>query len=231
MLNCQACPASKSCFFGALDPAARTDIEQHVVVNRYSRGEVIFHEGVEPHGVYILCAGRSKVYRMDEGGHQLAVRLAGTGDLLGYRSLMAGSPYSASGEVIEDATVAFLDRPFFYSVLQKHPMLVTRLIRQMARQLGEAEGLALRMAYQGSQQRVASLLANGIHGNAPTQKDGPYPFPLLRRQDLAELAGLALETTIRVLRGFEEDGLIRIKGREITVLQPAKLSDLAHAVH
>ena len=49
----------------------------------------------------------------------------------------------------------------------------------------------------------------------------------LTREDLANIIGTATETTIRILREFKEDGLIKIKGRIISILDPEKLIAIA----
>lgn len=232
MTSCTACLFKRDCFFSELTGSERVDLEKHLVPNRYKKNQVVLYEGIEPHGIYLLCEGKTKVYKTDESGHQLTVRIGIPGDLVGYRSLLLGLPYTASVEAIEQSLVAFLDRNFFFSLLEDNRPLTLKLTRKLAEQLGRAEETALKMAYHGSYRRVADLLKASSQ-TVPSKNDhrAPIVLPPLRRQDLAEMAGLALETTIRVLKDMEQNGIIRLKGRVITILNPQKLDELAHPVH
>ncbi|MBI2890824.1 MAG: Crp/Fnr family transcriptional regulator [Nitrospirae bacterium] len=219
------------CFFVDLAGSERDQFEERRVFNRYKKNQVVVYEGVEPHGVYLLCEGRTTVFKTDEQGHQLTVRLGHPGELIGYRSLLLSKPYSASVASIETSVVAFLDRGSFFDILDRSRPTTSRLIRNLALQLGQAEDKALKMAYHSSTRRIAELL-DGVKPQEKTNHtDGPILLPPLRRQDLADMAGLALETTIRVLKSMEQEGVIRMKGRLITILDTRRLTELAQPLH
>lgn len=228
MSTCPECHFIKDCFFSELSRTDRDQFEKHLVPNRYKKNQVVIYEGIEPHGVYLLCEGRTKVYKTDESGRQLTVRTGRPGDLVGYRSILLTKPYSASVEAVEPSRIAFLDRQYFFDLLEKNRELSLKLTRMLAEQLGTAEATALRMAYHSSFRRVADLLKTSVPGNGqkPNGK-APVTLPPVRRQDLAEMAGLALETTIRVLKEMEEQGIIKLDGRQITILNSQKLERLA----
>ncbi|MBI2060336.1 MAG: Crp/Fnr family transcriptional regulator [Nitrospirae bacterium] len=224
--GCGECLVNSHCYFSGVDPSERATIEERLIANRYKKNQVIAHEGVRPHGVFLLCSGQAKVCKTDESGHQLAVRLGRAGTLVGYRSLLLDEPFSATVEATELSVVTFLDREYFFDLLKRQPTLMMRLIRQLAEQVGQAEEIALTMAYHGSYRRVAEILAVAVRGHTPRLDNLPVPLPPIRRQDLAQRAGLALETTIRILKDMEDRGFIRLKGRQITVLNPRKIDEL-----
>ncbi|MBI2061246.1 MAG: Crp/Fnr family transcriptional regulator [Nitrospirae bacterium] len=232
MANCEGCRIQDDCFFSGAEGPARESISRRLVTNRYKKNQVILYEGIEPHGIYLLCEGRAKVFKCDESGHQLTVRIEEPGALLGYRSLILGQTYAASVGVIEPSRVAFLDEQSFFALIRQSSALTLKLIHKMAERLGEAEDKALKMAFHGAYRRVAEIL-NSAKPSQPGKPNGhaPVMLPMLRRQDLADLAGLALETTIRVLKDMESKGLIRLKGKAIMILESAKLEQTAQPVH
>src|SRR6185503_251830 len=146
-----------------------------------------------PHGLFIVCRGRVKVYKSDHRGHQLTMRIAGPGDLLGYRALIARQAYTATAEALEEATLSYVDETAFRSLLDKHNLLALKLMAHLAEDVRQAEDKARDMAMKSSHERLAELLL--VLNAASANKDRPggainVPYT---RLDLAELTGLAQE--------------------------------------
>lgn len=76
---------------------------------------------------------------MDPEGDQQIVRLAGPGDLMGYRSLLAAEAYSATAETLEEAQICFIDKKTFFHVLETHPSRAFHVLSALAHDLGRAE--------------------------------------------------------------------------------------------
>lgn len=229
MTTCEACPATKECFFSSTDQKVQSTLGRHLVRNKYKKGQVLIYDGMKPHGVFVICEGRTKAFKADESGHQLVLRFDGPGSLVGSRALVSGVPYMKTIEVAEDSLIGFLDRDIFLTLIRMDQELALRLMRGLARQLGDAEDKALKMAFHGAHRRIAELLQVSRPGVVVRQNGTGRIVSLPRRQDLAEMAGLALETTIRTLKRMEANQVIRMKGRQITILDPQKLEALAAA--
>lgn len=228
-MNCTTCEKRARCFFSDIHGTATPEVDRVLVKNKYKKGQVIVYEGMAPQGLYVLCEGEVKVYKSDEAGHQLALRLCREGDLLGFRSLLLGVPYGETVEVLRDSVIGFLDREAFGALIGKYHALMLKLLRFMAAQLGETEEQALKMAFYGAHRRIAEILLEAkAHTAAATGGVQVVHLPF-RRQELAELAGLAVETTIRTLKSMEADEMIRVKGRQVFLLDPRKLASLAEA--
>src|SRR5689334_14239497 len=128
-LECDLCPAKAGCFFTELKGAASQEFRDSRIANRYRKRQVVFYEGHQPHGVFLVCAGRVKVYKADGRGHQLTVRIAGAGSILGYRALLAGESYAATAEALDEASLAYIDEPRFRAFLEKNPAVAARMFR------------------------------------------------------------------------------------------------------
>ncbi len=221
--ECGLCRDRKTCFFTDLQDKEFEAFKASRISNVYKKRQVVFYEGHLPHGVFIVCRGRVKVYKSDHKGHQLTMRIAGPGDLLGYRALVARQPYTATAEALDDAALSYVDETAFRSLLEKHSLLALKLMAHLAEDVRLAEDKARDMAMKSSHERLAELLLvlHATHGGKD-KAAGTLTVPFTRL-DLAELTGLAQETVIRLLAEMEEKKVIASRGRTITILNQKAL--------
>lgn len=229
-VECEICRAKGACFFTELKDDSLKEFREARITNVYKKRQVVFYEGHRPHGVFLVCSGRVKIYKSDHKGHQLTVRIANHGDILGYRALLAAEPYSATAEALEDSSLAYIDETRFKAILAKHQVLALRMLTQLARDVRGAEDKARDMAMKSSRERLAELIlmlkATRQPGVKPERNGSVLKVPYTR-QDLAELAGLAQETVIRLLTELEESKVIALNGRQLTILNEAALEKQA----
>ncbi|MDO8519160.1 MAG: Crp/Fnr family transcriptional regulator [Deltaproteobacteria bacterium] len=226
-LECSTCASRLLGVLCNLEEKAIKECDQHKTTNTYKKGQVIFYEGNQSYGLYCIFSGRIKLYKSGLDGKQQIVRLAGPGDLLGYRSLFSGEPYHASAEALEDATICCVDRNAFFPVLAKSPELALNIIKKLSRELREAEDLATSIAQRSVRERMAELLLMLKETYGSPGKKGVRINLELSREDMAEMIGITQETAIRLLSEFRQDGFIDVKDREITILNADKLLETA----
>ena len=121
--NCVSCPSRSKSIMSDIPEDVLNELASLKVTNVYKKGQTIFYEGNKPYGVYCLKDGNVKLYKTTAEGKNLIVRIAGGGDLIGYRYFFTNELYSSTAEVLEDATVCFLDKELFFCLLNKHPLL------------------------------------------------------------------------------------------------------------
>ena len=109
----------------------------------------------------------------------------------------------------------------FFSLIYKNAEVSRKFIKMISDNLQEKEEQLVKLAYNSVRKRVAESLTTLYNRY---KKDGEAKFSMnISREDLANLAGTATETTIRTLSDFKEEGLIDIKGSSITVANYDKL--------
>lgn len=80
--GCSACPVLSSCILSSLPKENLAELEPELRHFSFEAGETIFHQGIPPAGLYILCRGHAKlVFRMPSG-RRLLVRVCAPGDFL-----------------------------------------------------------------------------------------------------------------------------------------------------
>jgi len=214
------------CFFGcAVSSEARGIIEHSRIFKSWSKGTYLFHSGDDAHGIWAVCSGKAKVFQETEQGKYLTLRIVIPGELVGHRSVLAGEPFSASAIAMEDTRTAYLPANIVMKLIEIEPQIRGKLFQHLAGELGRAESLATSMAYNKAEQRLLAALASMCRGcylgSDDNQTENSEEINILApRQELAELAGLTVEATVRTLRKLEEIGILKAHGHSIQIFQP-----------
>lgn len=229
MPNCQDCTSRGKGLLCSLSQSNLKEIDEHKSIRRYKRGEVIFYEGKPVSGMYCLFTGRVKLVKSTPSGRQHIVRIAGPGDLLGYRSLVSEEPYHATAEAMQDCDICCIDTQTFLEMLSRDPLLAKNLLAKLAKELRGAEDHATSLAYRSVRERMAELLLilKASYGEEDTS--GTRLDIQLSRAELADMIGVTQETAIRLVSDFKKEGLISVQGRNLTINDPATLVTMANA--
>jgi len=190
----------------------------------YEAGQIIFHEGAYPNGIFCVQSGKLKIYKEGKDGRSQIVRLATPGMFLGIRSLLGREKYAASAMALEDSAVCFVNRSDFFEIIAKYPKIAENLMTNLSKLLLEAEEKILSIAQNPVRQRLAEalLILGKIYcEDDENKKQGSI---CMSREDLANIVGTATESVIRILSEFKEDKLIATKGRRIIILDSEKLN-------
>ncbi len=226
-LDCDQCKTRHKSLFSDLGQEQLCSLSEKKVCNIYKKGQAIFYEGNQPTGIYCINKGQIKVYKTGKIGKEQIVRMAKDGDVLGYRSLLEGSSYSATAEAIEDSTICFIDKKCFMETLEDNAGLSLKVIQLLSQALGEAENFIQSLAQKSVRERLAEslLLLKAKYGVDP--EDKTLLAITLTREDIANLVGTATETAIRLISEFKEEGLISFEGKRLRFINIKKLADVA----
>lgn len=184
---------------------------------KYKKGQVLFHEGTRPMGVFCISTGRVKVYRIGLDGKEQIIKISAAGDLLGYKALISDQHYLLSGEALEDCLVCFIPKDDFLELLKPGSEFYMSLLKTVCEEHGTIASKITEMAQMSVRQRLAMslLMLNDTYG-LEQEVNGEIQINL-SREDLANIVGTATESLIRLLNEFKKDGLIETHGRKIEV--------------
>jgi CRP/FNR family transcriptional regulator, cyclic AMP receptor protein len=183
-------------------------------VRTYPKQTLIIHEGDVSDTVFIVLAGRVRVFSSAEDGRDVILDVLGPGEIVGEMAL-DGSPRSASIMTMESTTVAVVDaatlRERLKSDLELPMLLVTELLGRLRRTSRVVKQLALGDVYE----RLSVVLNEELH-RSPTggSIDG------LTQQDLADRIGASRDMVNRIFRELGRGGYVQVARRCIKVLKP-----------
>lgn len=221
--NCQNCPSRQSplmscCVQEELDFIAAAKTSQF-----YHKGQTIFQQGNPVLGMHCIHQGKVKMSKVGGDGKEHIMRLVRQGDVMGFRPLLSGGPYTTSAVALEDSVVCLVPRPDVLHLIQSNRQFANVLLQQMAAGLGEAEERLLRMAYKPVRERLAEALMVVRRTFGPANPSSVPFSTALSREDLAALVGTAKETVSRLLTEYKDEGIISTRGSQITILSEERL--------
>lgn len=190
----------------------------------YKKKETIFSEEGMPVYLYFLIKGKIKTSRAHEYGKELITTLYKEGDFFGYHALLEGKPYAETAEALEDCEVCLIPKEDFAALVHNNINVMRTFIKMLSGNIAEKEKQLINLAYSSVRKRVAEAL---LHLQERYSKPGDKNFSMaISREDLANMVGTATESLIRTLSEFKEDGLVEIKGSNITIADASKLKRL-----
>ncbi len=220
---CRLCGARPPGLLCGLEGRSRETLERTLLTRRFRSGESIFHAGTPVQALYIVRSGLVKVYRLGDRGEEQVIRLLGAGEILGFRPLLAGEPYTASAAAVADSELCIVPPATFLELLDSAPGLVRELLVKLARELRLSEELLMDLTHRPVLQRAASLLCQVLLDSDSLRSLNGH----LRRKDMARMIGASPETFSRALRTLAQRGAIRLTRTSITPRDPALLRRLS----
>jgi CRP-like cAMP-binding protein len=180
------------------------------------QGAMLFGEGDPSDSLFLVLAGRVKVFKVTARGTDVILEIFGTGDPVGAVAVYEARPYPASAVALEVTTCVLVPRDAFFALLEAHPTLVRGLLTGLSHRLVELTSRLAELSGGRIEARLARLLIKLADEIGQGVAGGVFiPMPL-SRQELADMVGTTIETTIRIMSKWgkheivltEKDGFI-----------------------
>src|SRR5216110_136153 len=189
----------------------------------YPKGSLLFVEGEQPRGVFILCSGRAKLTTSSSEGKTLIVKIAEVGEVLGASATILGKPYEVSAETIEPSQLNFIKREDFVRFLQSHVEVCMHTAQQLSEkyQSAQREIRSLGLS-QTTSEKLARLLLDWCARDGEQTPKGIRLKVLLTHEEIAQMIGTTRETVTRIFSDFKKRRIIEVKGSSIFVIAKPK---------
>lgn len=227
--ECLTCPLLKDRFFCDLPRAALQHLDAISAVAAYPRGAILFVEGQEPRGVFILCNGRVKLSAGSVEGKSLIVRIAEAGEMIGLPGTISNQPYELTAEALEPVQTNFIRREDFLAFLRQHGEAALRVAEMLT---GIYYTTCREVRYLGLSNTAAERLARFFLDltSASVPHDGQLRATLtLTHEEIAQMIGASRETVSRLFSSFRRRHLIEVQGSVLKILDEAGLKRVLEA--
>ncbi len=217
-ITCFNCQHRERSEWGVLTEKELQGLDSGKICREYFPGEAIFLEGDPCLGVYCVERGLVGVRKTDAEGNSVLVRIANSGDTLGYRPFLAGDVHRGTAEALKPTIICAISGSTVRRLLAENPSLGLQFLERTAKALGDAEEKYFQNVTLPVRARLAHLLVVLKDRYGTVAEDGSLTMELpMSRQDLAALIGTRPETMSRAVRQFEEDGIAQFKGRKVHI--------------
>lgn len=172
----------------------------------YQENQQIFAEGESALFMPIVRSGAVKMIHSPEIGKEVIIGVFRDGEMFAVPPVFDGGPYPASAIAMENTVLLQLDREKFLRLLEESSEFAFAVISWTCEMLREKTSIIQNLATASPDHRVGNVLVK-----LADDQNATFPIKIaVRRKDIAEMASLTTETTIRVIRRFAEQDLVRI---------------------
>jgi CRP/FNR family transcriptional regulator len=189
----------------------------------YRKGEVIFEEGDEGRGFFVVKSGRVKVFKLSADGKEQILHFFGDGEHFAEVPAFDGQCFPASAATVEKTELLFFPRTAFLALLQQHPTLALAMLAVSARHLRRMAQIIENLSFKEVPGRLAVYL---LYLSDRNGKGEEVELDMTKAQ-LAAFLGTIPETLSRVFAKMSQDGLISLDGSRIKLLNLERLMVLA----
>ncbi len=211
-----------SSLFGSLSPEIREELAGIAVERVFPKGQMVFSQGEEGRGFYLVLEGRVKVYRLSFQGKSQILNIVGPGEPVGEVAVFEGTSYPAYAQAMEDSRLIYFPREAFVDLVKGNPALALGMLAVLSRRLRRLAGLVEELSLK----EVPGRLAAYILRRAPGGGGGEVELGIPKGQ-LAEMLGTSPETLSRALARMVSLGILEVKGSKVKILDLGTLEELA----
>lgn len=186
-------------------------------LQRFRKKDIIYEEGQYAKRLYFIANGKVKTFKTNDVGKEYIIKIHKAGEFLGYQALIREDKYHESASALEETEVNLVPKEDFFALLYNNRDFSARFIKMLADNMEDQEEQLLSLAYNSIRKRVAESL---LVLQERFAKEGIS----ILRDDLASMVGTAKESVIRTLTDFKNEGLIKIEGGTISILNADKLA-------
>jgi CRP-like cAMP-binding protein len=194
------------------------------VVRSLHKGDIIFHQGEEGTGFYVVISGRVKVFKLSAEGKEQILHIFDAGEPFGEVPVFAGKRFPAHAEALEDSRVFFFQRAAFVGLIQGDPSLALNMLAMLSQRLRRFAALVEDLSLKEVPGRLAAYLLY-----LSRKQTGRDALTLnMSKAQLAALLGTIPETLSRIFARMTKADLIEpLSSRRIRILDREALEDLA----
>ena len=224
---CSTCAFSQACLSQGMDKASLTDLHMLVEhVGPLHAGEHVFREGEPFEAIAAVRAGTVKTYVIDRDGHEHVLGFHLPGEVIGLDAI-DGDTYPCNAVALDTVMLCRFSFPKISVLATRLPGLQQHLFRLLSRDIGRALMLAGDFS---ADQRMAAFLA-GLSRRLAERGFSPRRFQLtMSRTDIANYLRLAPETVSRVLKRFQDEGMLQVDRRELELLDRERIEALSQPI-
>ncbi len=225
--SCHQCSLSNLCLPLAVDETDLDRLEDIIQQGRiFSRGEHIFEQSTPFRSVFAVRSGAVKTSIITESGEEQVTGFYMPGELVGLDS-MSNESYACNAKALERTSICEFPVERLEDLTSRLPGLQHHFFQLMSQEIQGSHQLSILLSKNTAEERIASLLLS-LSSRFQRRRMSGTSFSLpMARNDIANFLGLAVETVSRVFTRFQNQGVIKARGREVELVDLEALQMIA----
>ena len=224
--NCLICPVREEHLFCNLPPAAVHRLNEIKSTAVYPKSTMLFIEGQQPRGVFVLCAGKAKLFTSSSDGKTIITKISDAGDVLGLNATISNRPYEVTAEMMEPGQANFIARDALLGFLRQYGEVALRVAEQLSRNYYTAyEEIRTLGLTNSPSEKFAKLLLSW----SSVATDPSHLKVTLTHEEIAEMIGTTRETVSRLFSEFKKNEVLQVKGSTLTICNKPALEKMINS--
>ena len=215
----------RTVFFNGLDDDELKRLAGIVREKTLAAGAVLFEQGDESDGLYVVLSGIVRIYLTSDDGREATINLAEEGEVIGEMALLDGLPRSAGAAALTETRLAYIGREPFLQLLETSTRLARQIILTLCERLRATNDQIDQAIFHDLRHRLLMLLNQiaVIHGRV--ESDMAIVNLDLTQGALAQMLGASREAVNKQLRALAKEGCIAVEGHKIEIFKQPRLAE------
>jgi CRP/FNR family transcriptional regulator, polysaccharide utilization system transcription regulator len=221
--GCQYC-GERADIFDCLCQSELDIIDDKRIEVNFKAGELIFKQGTPNLHFLCLTEGMVKLYIEGFDNKNLIIGIVKPVEYILGPGIYVDNKHHYSAMAIEDSTACLVDANVFKSLIRTNPEFAEAFIKKVSLLSILNFEQAISLTQKQMPGRIADVL---IYLREKVYEANPF-LTTLSRQDLADMSGMSKESAIRILKDFKDEGIIKVDGNHIEILNEEQLHKISH---
>ncbi len=189
----------------------------------FRTGDNLTKQGVFASYVLYVITGLARQYIESDTLKSFNLRIIRPGEFVGLSAIFSKNTFTYSSVAITDCQVYLIEKEAIAKVIRQNGNFAFSLIQRYCEQNADLMNVTRNLLYKQMNGRMADTL---LYLDTLKAENNNI-FRLLSRRDIAEFAGISAESAVKILKSLEEDNIIRLKEKDITILNYEKLKEIS----
>lgn len=207
--------------FGSLSDEDLLKISATFVIKKVNKNEIILYEEDTNNFMYMVLSGELKIVQSGTEGSEIIVAIHQAGQTFGEISLIDGKTSPAMVIANRASIIALISRKDFYELLENHSKVFLNLLQLMCLKLRDSWEKLRMLTLKDPAERIRALFFALSDASVKRVPEGTPLNVKLTHQDIADMTGLTRETVSRIIRKWQNTGIITIMEGKLIRLNPA----------
>ena len=203
--------------FSDLSDSDLTKIKNTCQTRKYPKSSMIILEEEMGDVVFIVQSGTVKITRVNDEGKEVILAMLGSGEVFGEMAILDGESRSANALAQENCEVVTINREDFLDIIKTNNKVALNLMTELAIRLRKSDQQIEALSLDDAEHRIGVSILNLAEEMGLIRKGSVVIDNLPYQQDIANMAGTSRETVSRVMKSFEDRGLISKTGHKLSI--------------
>ncbi len=227
--NCLSCPVREEHLFCNLPLPALKKLNEIKSTAVYPKSTTLFIEGQQPRGVFVLCAGKAKLFTSSSEGKTIITKISEAGDVLGLNATISNRPYEVTAEMTEPGQANFIARDALLQFLREYGDVALRVAEQLSRNYYAAYEEIRTLGLTNSPSEKFAKLLLSWSPNTGNANEPSHLTLTLTHEEIGEMIGTTRETVSRLFSDFKKKQLVQLKGSTLIIRNKPALEKMLNS--